>query len=789
MNVRRIAAIVTVCLGVGSAAHTPAQTPNLSRTQRDLHAALLTAVDDAAKADESDDASVRTHVLRASDGSHYVAISAEPPASVTMPTRPMPVYIRLASAPPVAAQRPERSPTREWLVGQQTTPPPISRSGIALGDMPFLEFVMDDTGIGGVAVLYTITGKALHDVSDRDRVWLLNVMRLRSHPPRRQRRQRSVGRAQQPRHHLSRQAARDPEPPFSPRTSTNGFAAGATIVLPIAAARARASAVSSVMTVAPAAAAGCAHAGELPIAISTVTCRMAMTLANASKNSLHAVLKLFLAARAGTDVREIDILGGMVLLTGATGYVGGRLLRALVARGEAVRCLVRDAARVAARLVPGVDVVTGDVTDRAALDAALKGITTAYYLVHSMGEASGFEEREQAGARNFAEAAARAGVRRIIYLGGLGDDRIELSPHLRSRHEVGRILRDSGVPTCEFRASIVIGSGSLSFELVRALTEHLPVMVTPRWVSIQAQPIGIQDLIAYLLEALDVPLERSVVVEIGGPDRVSYLGLMQEYGRQRGLRRLMIPVPLLTPTLSSWWLGLVTPLYARVGRKLIESIKHPTVVTTDTAARLFSVRPIGVAEAIQAALENEDREYAETRWIDAASASGVIQAGAPQSAGRRRTDVRAVDVAATPADCFAIVSELGGETGWPPYTWLWRLRGAMDLLAGGVGMRRGRPQGRPLRAGDAVDFWRVEVCEPDGRLRLVAEMKLPGRAWLEYHVASSGSASVIRQTATFDPMGLAGLLYWYALVPAHALIFPGMLRAIAARARAKREPS
>lgn len=240
MNVRRIAAIVTVCLGVGSAAHTPAQTPNLSRTQRDLHAALLMAVDDAAKADESDDASVRTHVLRASDGSHYVAISAEPPASVTMPTRPMPVYIRLASAPPVAAQRPERSPTREWLVGQQTTPPPISRSGIALGDMPFLEFVVDDTGIGGVAVLYTITGKALHDVSDRDRVWLLNVMRLRSHPPRRQRRQRSVGRAQQPRHHLSRQAARDPEPPFSPRTSTNGFAAGATIVLPIAAARARA---------------------------------------------------------------------------------------------------------------------------------------------------------------------------------------------------------------------------------------------------------------------------------------------------------------------------------------------------------------------------------------------------------------------------------------------------------------------------------------------------------------------------------------------------------------------
>lgn len=473
----------------------------------------------------------------------------------------------------------------------------------------------------------------------------------------------------------------------------------------------------------------------------------------------------------------------MILLTGATGYVGGRLLSALTARGASVRCLVRDPARVATRVSRGVQVVTGDVTDRASLDAALAGVDTAYYLVHSLGEATGFEEREQAGARQFAAAAASAGVRRIIYLGGLGDDRVALSPHLRSRHEVGRILRESGVPTCEFRASIVIGSGSLSFELVRALTEHLPVMITPRWVSVQAQPIGIQDLVAYLLEALTIPLAQSVIVEIGGPDRLSYLGLMQEYGHQRGLRRVMIPVPFLTPTLSSWWLGLVTPIYARVGRKLIESIKHPTVVTRPEAATRFSVRPVGVAEAIRAALDNEDREYAETRWIDAMSAAGAPLPGGPQPSGRRLTDQRIVDVASTPEACFAVVSQLGGEMGWPPYTWLWRLRGAIDLLCGGVGMRRGRPQGRSLRAGDAVDFWRVELYEPECRLRLVAEMKLPGRAWLEYVISPSAKGCVIRQTATFDPMGLAGLAYWYSLIPAHALIFPGMLRAIAARAR------
>ncbi|MGE0702532.1 MAG: SDR family oxidoreductase [Vicinamibacterales bacterium] len=474
-----------------------------------------------------------------------------------------------------------------------------------------------------------------------------------------------------------------------------------------------------------------------------------------------------------------------VLVTGATGYVGGRLLTALVNRGERVRCLARDPARLVPRVPPGVEVVGGDVTSRASLEAALAGVDVAYYLVHSMGDASGFEERERAGARNFAHAASASGVRRIVYLGGLGDDARGLSPHLRSRHEVGRILRDSGVPTLELRASIVIGSGSLSFELVRALTEHLPAMITPRWVSVLAQPIGIQDLVACLLEALDVPIEGSVVAEIGGPDRISYLGLMQEYARQRGLRRWMIPVPLLTPKLSSLWLGLVTPVYARVGRKLIESIRHPTIVTTDIAHQLFSVRPIGASAAIRAALENEDREYAETRWSDAASAAGLPRPLAPGPTGLRLTDSRTVSVMASQADCFAIVSALGGRAGWPPYTWLWRLRGAIDLLLGGVGMRRGRPEGRPLRTGDALDFWRVDVCEPAKRLRLAAEMRLPGRAWLEFEIAPTVTGACLRQTATFDPAGLGGLTYWYVLLPVHALIFHGMLRAIARRAEAR----
>jgi uncharacterized protein YbjT (DUF2867 family) len=471
-----------------------------------------------------------------------------------------------------------------------------------------------------------------------------------------------------------------------------------------------------------------------------------------------------------------------ILLTGATGYVGGRLLAALEARGQQVRCLARHPENLASRVSPTTHVVAGDVLDAPSLASALEGIDTAYFLVHSMGDASRFEEREKTGAQNFAAAAHAAGVARIIYLGGLGADSDKLSPHLRSRHEVGRLLRESGVPTLELRASIVIGSGSLSFEMIRALCEHLPVMITPRWVSVLAQPIAIQDLIEYLLQALDVAIDRSVIVEIGGADRLSYAQLMREYMRQRHLRRVMIPFPLLTPWLSSLWLGLVTPLYARVGRKLIESMKSPTLVESDLAATLFHVQPRGAADAIRAALENEDREIAETFWFDSLSASGTPRGAGVATAGQRLVDQRDMHVDAPPGACFASVERLGGRDGWLAFNWLWRLRGSLDLLVGGVGMRRGRPANRSLRVGDALDFWRVEAYEPPRRLRLAAEMKLPGRAWLEFVVERDGSGSRVTQSALFDPIGIWGRAYWYGVYPFHNLIFKRMLSAIARRA-------
>ena len=471
-----------------------------------------------------------------------------------------------------------------------------------------------------------------------------------------------------------------------------------------------------------------------------------------------------------------------ILLTGATGYVGGRLLGALERAGHEVVCLARNPAHLAARLGPRARAVQGDLLDPASLPGAFAGIDAAYFLVHSMADASGFESREIATATHFATAARAAGVRRIIYLGGLGDDRAELSPHLRSRREVGRILRDSGVPTLELQASIVIGSGSLSFEMVRALSEHLPVMITPRWVSVLAQPIGIQDLIDYLVQALDVPLTGSLVVEIGGADQLSYAALMREYMRQRHLRRLMIPVPVLTPRLSSLWLGLVTPVYARVGRKLVESIRHPTVVRSPLAAQLFDVTPRTAAQAIRAALENEDREFAETRWSDAMSSAGALPGYGGVRFGQRLIDRRTLRAQASPESCFAAVQSIGGANGWFTYDWLWRIRGFLDLLVGGVGMRRGRPD-RALRVGDALDFWRVEACEPPRLLRLRAEMRLPGRAWLEFEITrhDDGTAT-ITQSALFDPVGLSGLLYWYSVYPAHGLVFGSMIRALAARA-------
>ncbi len=478
-----------------------------------------------------------------------------------------------------------------------------------------------------------------------------------------------------------------------------------------------------------------------------------------------------------TDTRRrYARLIGLILLTGATGYVGGRLLRELESRGKRVRCLSRRPDVLAARVGPGTEVVPGDLLRPETISAALDGVETVYYLVHAMGSTRAFEEADRSAAEMFADAARTAGVCRVIYLGGLG--RGELSLHLASRQEVGRILRESGVPTIELRASIVIGSGSASFEMIRGLVDRLPVMVTPRWVRTRTQPIAIEDVLAYLLAALERDPEDGELYEIGGPDRVSYLELMREYARQRGLRRLMIPVPVLSPRLSSLWLGLVTPVYAGIGRKLVDSLRTETVVHDRRALTVFAVRPRRADEAIARALANEDLEFSETRWSDEAFAEQASFGGVRH--GSRLVDSRSQRVASPPDAAFAPIQRIGGTAGWYYAAPLWRLRGFFDLVVGGPGLRRGRRDPVGIRVGDTVDFWRVEAYEPGRLLRLRAEMKVPGRAWLQFEVEPDGrGGSTISQTAEFDPAGLAGLLYWYALWPFHGAIFAGMLRRVA----------
>jgi len=470
-----------------------------------------------------------------------------------------------------------------------------------------------------------------------------------------------------------------------------------------------------------------------------------------------------------------------ILLTGATGYVGGRLLAALERRGVPVRCFARRPEALRARAAPSTEVAAGDALDAGAVARALEGIDAAYYLIHSMG-GEDFAARDREAARIFGEAAREGGVRRIIYLGGLGASAGSLSEHLRSRQETGEILRQSGVPVVELRASIVLGSGSLSFEIIRALVERLPVMICPRWVAVEAQPIAVEDVIAYLAGALDLPAGAERIYEIGGPDRVTYGDLMREYARQRRLKRLLIPVPLLTPRLSSLWLGLVTPVYARVGRKLIDSLRNPTVIRDPAALAAFPVRPRSVRDAIARALVNEDEAFARTRWSDALSSAGLTERYGGDLFGTRLIDSRKAFVPVPAAAAFAPIRRIGGDAGWYYGNTLWRLRGALDLLVGGVGLRRRRPRTDELHPGDALDFWRVESVESDRLLRLRAEMKVPGRAWLQFETTPVAGGTEIRQTAIFDASGLVGLAYWYALYPLHRFIFAGMLRGIAHRA-------
>ena len=477
-----------------------------------------------------------------------------------------------------------------------------------------------------------------------------------------------------------------------------------------------------------------------------------------------------------------------ILVTGATGYVGGRLAPRLLEAGYRVRVLVRGQGdRLNGRpWRDQVEIATGDVLQPESLYEALQGVDAAYYLIHSMGGHAGFRTRDIEAARNFAQAAAAAGVQQIIYLGGLGAAESELSEHLRSRQETGEALRSAGVPVTEFRAGMVVGSGSLSFEMLRDLTERLPMMICPRWVYTRTQPIAIRDVLSYLISALQTPACRGRIVEIGGADVLTYADMMLGYAHARGLRRLLIPVPVLSPLLSSYWVHWMTPISSNIARPLVLGLRNELVVRDNAARTLFpQIEPLTYATAVKLALEQIDKGKIETIWSDAlASSQGDLPPVYLTQEQGMLIERRQQHVAAAPAAVYRVVTGIGGKRGWPAYDWLWRVRGALDRLVGGVGMRRGRRHPDELREGDALDFWRVEAVEPDRLLHLRAEMKLPGAGWLQFEVkpAEDADSCELVQTALFAPKGLFGLLYWYSLYPVHGLIFSKMLANLAAQA-------
>jgi uncharacterized protein YbjT (DUF2867 family) len=478
-----------------------------------------------------------------------------------------------------------------------------------------------------------------------------------------------------------------------------------------------------------------------------------------------------------------------VLVTGATGYVGGRLVPLLVERGYRVRVLARDRDRLEGRpWLDRVELVLGDVLDPATLPAALDGVHAAYYLIHSMGSHGNFGQRDLRAARNFAQAAAETGVARIIYLGGLGKPGSELSEHLRSRQETGAALREAGVPVTEFRASILVGSGSVSFEMIRSLTERLPVMICPRWVYTRTQPIAIDDALTYLVAALETPESQGQIIEIGGRDVLTYRDMMLTYARLRGLRRFIIPVPLLTPRLSSYWVHLVTPIPSTIAQPLIKGLSVEVIVTDDRARRLFpQITPMDYETAVARALASLEAGEVETSWSDAlVSSQGDTRAFIFTTQDGMLIEQRQCEVDVPASVVYAEFAALGGRKGWLAFNWLWRLRGVADRLAGGVGFRRGRRHPTSLRVGDAIDFWRVEAVEPDRLVRLRAEMKVPGRAWLQFQAETLGATRTrLIQTAFFAPKGLLGLLYWYLLWPVHGFIFSQLIRKLAAEAVAR----
>ncbi len=470
-----------------------------------------------------------------------------------------------------------------------------------------------------------------------------------------------------------------------------------------------------------------------------------------------------------------------VLLTGATGYIGGRLMNRLLAMPDVqLRVLARNPRKLLGRTA-GAEVARGDTLEPESLTAALDGIDTAYYLVHSMAAGAGFDELDRRSAENFRDACIVSGVKRIIYLGGLGTEETG-SHHLKSRIETGRILSafPEKIQALHFRAGVIIGSGGASYEIIRHLVAKLPVMITPRWVSTITQPIAVDDVLAYLSAAKDLGGSGNHIIDIGA-ERMSYGDMMSRAARVMGLRRLMVPVPFFSPRLSSYWLALFTPVPVRIASALVEGLSSETIVLNDNAALLFpAIRPMPFEDAVRRALDEEERRQVSSRWCDGATEASCDtgDAGSPPGTVLRMTASAFIDPGKK-KEVFDVIESIGGESGWYGFNFLWRVRGLVDKFAGGYGLSRGRRHPDRLRVGDGLDFWKVEDIVRGKRLLLRSQMKLPGSGWLEFTLP----ADRLDITAHLSPRGLGGHLYWYLMYPAHYIIFRRLARAVVRRSR------
>ncbi len=478
---------------------------------------------------------------------------------------------------------------------------------------------------------------------------------------------------------------------------------------------------------------------------------------------------------------------GLILVTGATGYIGGRLVPRLLDAGYQVRCLVRDPARLQGRpWLERVEVAAGDALDPASLDKALKGVTVAYYLIHGLRGGKLNAERDLQAARNFTQAAERQGVERLIYLGELVDPTANLSPYLRSRHETGYILRQSHIPVTEFRAGMVIGAGSSLFEMVRYLAEREPVFICPAWFFYEAQPIAIRDVLEYLVTALKVPGSAGKLIEIGGPTRLTYAEMLLSYSKERNLKRILIRSPFYVPRLSAYWVHMVTPIHWRAVLPLIEGLRARLIVHDDVAKDLFpQIKPIDFQYAVRLALGRVLSDAVETSWSDAlVNTAGDVKPYMFKVEEGMMLERRSLLLDLTADAVFRAYTGIGGTRGWLYMDWAWALRGWVDKALGGVGIRRGRRHPDDVRSGESLDFWRVETVEKDRLMRLRAEMKVPGKAWLQFESSpQKDGKTLLTETAYFAPRGFWGFVYWHAMWPFHAFLFDGLIRRLAARAR------